>query len=551
MKDTFFVTTPIYYSNGIPHVGHAYSSIIADTIARYNKISGKKTKFSTGIDENSQKVVDKAAEEKMDTEEYMNMMAWKHKDMWDGFWIEYTDFVRTSSQKHHDFVKTVLQKSFEAWDIYEGEYEWMYCVGCEAFKKDEDLVYRNKTTWDTFPVTDKVKPSENIEKVCPDHLTKPDTIKEKNYFFKLSKYQKVLEEFYENNPDFVVPSDRFNEVKAFVSRWLEDFSISRETNKFGITLPFDESQVTYVWYDALFNYLTVCQWGDEKFWPADLHVVGKDIIRFHAIYWPAMLLSAWYDLPKQILTTWFFTIDWQKISKSLGNVIDPVEFSNEYSKDLLSLYLLSSFNIGQDWDFDKKQAILTYNAKLANNLGNLVNRVVVLSLKLEESPGLLDISELPDEISAKLEYLNYSLNFELSDEEVTSLWESLKEAWENLKVPSKWKMLSYNLKWAIDDCFMMLDSLNKFADEKQPWVTIKEDEEETRKTLYTLAEWLRQVWFSLYPFFPQKMWEMFTKLGLENYVEQLENWKLEELRNKKETFKIKEKWEPLYKRFDV
>ncbi len=514
MKDTFFITTPIYYANGVPHIGHAYSSIIVDTIARYQKINGKDVKFSTWVDENSQKAVQKAEELGMEIMPYLDIMAIKHKEVWDWLNIDYTDFIRTTETRHHQFVKEVLQKSFDNWDIYEGEYEWMYCIWCEAFKKDDDLVYLNKTTKATFPISKNIVESENIIKVCPDHLTIPDKIKEKNYFFKLSKYQEYLEQFYEQNPNFVIPWERFNEVKAFVKRWLDDFSISRETNKFGITLPFDETQVTYVWFDALFSYITVCI-DDMRFWPADLHVVGKDIIRFHAIYWPAMLKSAGYEMPKQILTTWYFTVDWQKISKSLWNVIDPVEFSEKYSTDLLKLYLLSSFNIWQDWDFDQKQAILIYNAKLANNLGNLVNRVVVLALKL-----------------------GWKLDWWLSDLfnlEVNLLFEN------------------YNLKWVLDKSFHFLDKLNKFVDDKQPWQTIKDEnkQEETREVLYTIAEWLRQVWLNLYSFFPEKMWEMFIKLGLENYVEQLEDWKLEYLRNKTEVFNIKEKWEALFQRIDI
>ena len=239
----------------------------------------------------------------------------------------------------------IFKIAFDNWDIYEWEYEWMYCIWCEAFKKDDDLIERD---W---------------KKVCPDHLKEPDKIKEKNYFFKLSKYENDLIEFYEKNPNFVIPSDRFNEVKAFVKRWLEDFSVSRETNKFGVKLPFDEEQVTYVWYDALFNYITVCQWGNENFWPADLHVVGKDIIRFHAIYWPAMLMSAWYELPKQILTTWFFTVDWHKISKSLWNVIDPVEFSEKYSKEIFEMvenYLSDAKHFESKDDFVNAFAALNY-----------------------------------------------------------------------------------------------------------------------------------------------------------------------------------------------
>ncbi len=519
-KNTFFITTPIYYTNGIPHIGHAYSSLIADSIARYNRISGKKVKFSTGVDENSQKVVPKAEEKGLSIHEYLDLMAQEHKKVWDWLKIEYTDFVRTTDPIHHKLVREVLQKSFDNGDIYEWVYEGMYCVGCEAFKKDEDLI---ELDW---------------KKVCPDHLKEPDKIKEKNYFFRLSKYQKFLEEFYEKNPNFIMPVDRFNEVKAFVKRWLEDFSISRETNKFWVKLPFDESQVTYVWYDALFNYVTVAtsEWEEkyskapkledwQSYWPADLHVVWKDIIRFHWIYWPAMLKSAGLELPKNILTTGFFTVDWQKISKSLWNAIDPVEFSKKYSKDLLTLYLLSSFNIGQDWDFDQSQAVLTYNAKLANNLGNLVNRVVVLSLKLKEESGKLENRKCKEE-SEKLEVEKYINNFD-----------------KNLK--------NYNLKEALDLSFSFLDKLNDFTTQKEPWKVIKEDEQKAREILYTIAEWLRQVGLNLYVFFPEKMAEMFEKLGLKDYRKRLENWELEKLRNEKPIFEIKEKWKPLFARVEL
>ncbi len=528
-NDKFFITTPIYYTNGIPHIWHSYSSIIADSIARYQRISGKKTKFSTWVDENSQKAIGKAQELGMETMSYLDMMAEKHKAVWDWLKIEYSDFIRTTEDRHHKLVREVLQKSWDNWDIYEWVYEGMYCVWCEAFKKEEDLVYMNKTTKKTFPITKEVELSDNICKVCPDHLVEPQKLKEKNYFFKLSKYGDFLLNHYKNNPNFVIPQDRFNEVIAFVERWLEDFSISRETNKFGIHLPFDEEQVAYVWYDALFNYVTVCKSPhpnqgikSENFWPTDLHVVGKDIIRFHAIYWPAMLASAWYELPKQILTTWFFTVNWQKISKSIGNVIDPVEFSQKYSKDLLTLYLLSSFNIWQDWDFDEKQAILTYNAKLANNLWNLVNRVVVLALKLQNNSWVLE-SKISD-VKA-----------------------------ENFIKNNKKLFNDYNLKAVLDESFSFLDSLNKFADEKQPWQIIKDPEkqEETREVLYTIAEWLRQVWLALYPFFPEKMAEMFTKLWLQNYKERLENWELEKILPENVIFEIKEKWEALFSRFEV
>jgi len=520
-KDIFFITTPIYYTNWVPHIWHAYSSIICDTIARYQKINWKRVKFSTWVDENSQKAVLKAQEIGMEIMSYLDMMAEKHKAVWDWLNIKYTDFIRTTENRHHKLVREVLQKCYDNWDIYQAEYEWMYCIWCEAFKKDDDLIPNPKSSLTSFLSGEKIK------MVCPDHLTEPQKIKEKNWFFRLSKYEGFLRNLYKNNPNFVIPDNRFNEVKAFVDRWLEDFSISRETNKFGIKLPFDETQVTYVWFDALFNYVTVCKypdngWDDSEFWPADLHVVAKDIIRFHAIYWPAMLKSAGYEIPKNILTTGYFTVDWQKISKSLWNVIDPVEFSAKYSRDLLTLYMLSSINIGQDWDFNKEQAILMYNAKLANNLGNLVNRVVVLALKLNSS-------------------LSQSF-LQRKKEENNNFIKSINNYFQE-----------YNLKSVLDDSFKFLDTLNDFTTKKEPWKMIKDEtkQQETKEVLYTIAEWLRQIGLALYPFFPEKMSKMFVKLWLFDYEKRLKNWELQTLIWETPIFEIKEKWENLFNRFEI
>ncbi|MDD2487607.1 MAG: methionine--tRNA ligase [Candidatus Gracilibacteria bacterium] len=497
MKPKFYITTPIYYTNGVPHIGHAYSSLIADVIARYKRIDGFQVKFTTGVDENSQKALLKAQELGMDIMEYLDMMASKHLAVWDGLDISYTDYIRTTEPRHHKFVQSVIKKTYENGFIRKGNYEGLYCIGCESFKKPEEL---------------------NADGLCPDHLTKPEVIKEENYFFELSKFQKTLESFYEKNPDFTIPNNRFNEMKTFLKEGLEDFSISRNKKLFGIPFPLDNEQVTYVWYDALFNYLTVCQDGDEDFWPADLHIVGKEIARFHVIYWPAMLEAAGYEKPKNILVTGFITVDSQKISKSIGNVIDPVEFSQKYSRDLMLLYLLTSFPIGQDGDFSEEQAVLMYNAKLANNLGNLLNRFLVLSLKIGGKIGGIINDEIRNEI----------------DSISNKYMETMDE---------------YNPNGALSSIFEFCDKLNKFIDNEKPWNLDSETEKDRiEEILYNLGEGLRIVGIFLYPFFTAKMSEMLTRLGMEEYPEELADGKMKELLSKKEIFTIKEKGEPLYPR---
>lgn len=542
MKENFFITTPIYYWNWMPHIGHFYTSTIANTIYIYNKISGKNCRFTTWIDENSQKSVLKAEEKQMGIWEYLDMMADAHREAWDLFGIRYTDFIRTTEERHHKLVREVLQKCFDKWDIYEWMYEWMYCVWCEAFKKEDDLI---EVDW---------------KKVCADHLKEPEYLKEKNYFFRLSKYENWLKGFYKSNSNFVMPDFRFNEVKAFVDRGLEDFSISRESNTFGIPLPFDEWQVTYVWFDALFNYYTSCKysrwwnknntdWTDEsEFWirkePKNnkiLHNVWKDIIRFHAIFWPCMLASyfdLWEEkeskivykesdlsyLPNNILTWGFFTVDGQKMSKTIWNVIDPIEYTKKYNKELLSLYILSSISIWNDWDYDRKEAILMYNAKLANNFWNLINRAVVLTMKLE----------LESEFEAVI------------DERI---WKDLEEYIDRFD----WFMNKLELKNSLDATFAFLDEVNQYVTEKEPWALMKDESkiEEAKNIMYTILESIRQVTINLYSFFPEKMDDVFKSIALDNYKEELGSWKIYELRQRKEKYYIKEKSGILFEKFDL
>lgn len=329
MTKRIYLTTPIYYANGAPHIGHAYTSLIGDVVARAKRMLGYDVKYATGTDENGQKMVQVAQAVGKEVKVFLDEVAAEHRRTWDEMRITYTDFIRTTEPRHHEFVQKMLQKTFDQGDIYQGEYEGLYCIGCEGFKKPADLIEREG------------------KMVCPDHLTPPQVLKEKNRFFKLASYQDRLQEFYKNNPTFSIPQFRFNEILSFVEQGLEDFSISREGSTFGVPLPFDDKAVTYIWFDALYNYLTVCQGGDEAYWNEGevIHLIGKDIGRFHAVFRPAMLLSSGWKLPDQILIHGYFTIDGQKMSKSLGNVIEPLQMVTEHGRDALVYYLFSDIKI--------------------------------------------------------------------------------------------------------------------------------------------------------------------------------------------------------------
>lgn len=453
MSKRFFITTPIYYSNDIPHIGHAYSTLIADTYARFKRLLGYEVKFSTGVDENSQKIVQKAEEAGIELYQYLDEFAQKHIAVWDALSISYTDFVRTTGRgvksmarsvdfqyDHHAFVQKILASVQNKWDdIYQWEYEGLYCVGCEAFKKESDLV---EATGQYEGIAAKTK-------VCPDHPNRLlDVIKEKNRFFKLSNYQWFLEKFYTDKPDFVIPERRFAEVKSFVDGGLEDFSISREGKTFGIPLPFDSKSVSYVWFDALLNYVTVCQ--QDGFWAKDtekVHVLGKDISRFHAIYWPAMLESADLPTPDKEIVTGFFTVDGQKMSKSLGNVVNPVEVVEKYGRDALVFYLLYDIPIGTDGDFSWERFHNSYDAILCNSWGNLVNRVVTLCKKNDVIAGVLDSS----------------LAWE---------WQSWFDWAKDIEVNY---LSQAQLKLYLDNWYKTVQKANEYMQIEQPWTKLKDD----------------------------------------------------------------------------
>lgn len=452
----FLITTPIYYPNGYPHIWHAYSSFIADFYARYKRLLGYEVKFSTGNDENSQKIVQQAEIEKKDISVYLDEMGKKREEVRQHLQISYTDFIRTTQDNHKTLVQEMLQKSYDKWDIYEGEYKGYYCVGCEWFKTEKDLI------------------SKDGQLVCPDHLTKPDMITEKNRFFKLKNYQKKIEDFYKKNPEFVLPEYRFNEMKSFVKGGLEDFSVSRETNKFGIPLPFDPKQVSYVRYDALFNYVTISR--DAGFRNTEtqiVHILGKDIARFHAIFWPAMLMSVEYALPNTEFITGFFTVDGHKMSKSLGNVIDPVKVVDDYDRDAVIFNLLYDVPIGADGDFSVERLGNLYESMLIGGRGNLVNRVTSLCKKYGITSGKFN--------KQKREAFKEKSNSELLH--------YFEDGRDGSKIEEQY-LKKAEIKWYLDDRYQLVQWANEYITKTEPWIKYKNEE--------TKADALADLQFLLY-----------------------------------------------------
>jgi methionyl-tRNA synthetase len=466
----FYITTAIDYVNSRPHLGTAYEKITADVIARYKRLCGIPTHFLMGNDEFSQNVYRRAREQGLEPLAYCDQMEAVFRGVWARLDISYDDFIRTTQPRHQAGVSALVQQVRDRGDIYEGFYEGWYCESCEAFKQEKDL----------------------IDGLCPIHNTKPEWIKEKNYFFRLSKYQQPLLDFYREHPTFLEPDIRRNEILRLIEGGLEDISVSRAGQLWGIPLPFDSGSVVYVWFDALTNYISAVGYGADddlfrRWWPADLHVVGKDITRFHCVIWPAMLMSAGLPLPRQVFGHGWVHFRGQKMSKSLGNIVDPLDAVNRFGPDPLRLYLVKEIAYGQDGDFSWERFEERYNVDLANNLGNLVSRIAAMVDRYQKG--------------------------ELTP--VTLAANSVQTSTGKAIAEYRSAMDKYALHEAAAAVYRIVDASNEYIAATEPWALARDAANGPRlnEVLYAVAEAVRIVGVLLLPIMPRAAAEILTRMG--------------------------------------
>lgn len=473
MSRTFYITTPIYYVNDVPHIGHAYTTLAADVMSRYKKLKGYEVFFLTGSDEHGQKV-EKAALAAGETPlELADRVVKRFQALWDKLEISYDDFIRTTQERHKKGVTQIFEKVLAKGDIYLGEYEDWYCTPCETFWTETQL----------------------IDYKCPDCNRPTEKLKEESYFFRMSKYQEQLLAHIEANPDFIQPKSRRNEILSFVKEGLRDLSVSRTSFTWGIPVPGNDKHIIYVWFDALTNYITALGYPDEggnfgKFWPVDVHLIGKDILRFHTVYWPTFLLAAGLPLPQKVFAHGWWTVEGQKMSKSLQNVVEPNMLIDKYGVDAVRYFLLREVPFGLDGDFSHAALVHRINSDLANDLGNLLNRSTAMVNKyfggVLHAPGELEEIDraYKSRTEAMVEQVDTNLNELAFSRALQSIWE-------------------------------VISAGNKYIDETAPWALAKDPSQKERlaTVMYCMLESQRIIYFLLSPFMPKTAAKGLSYLG--------------------------------------
>lgn len=496
--EKYYITTPIYYVNSKPHIGHAYTTIVADILARYYrlKLGNENVWFLTGTDEHGSKIAQVAEKEGKDPQTFTDEISGLFLKSWENLNISNNDFIRTTEKRHEKVVTEILLKLKEAKTpkgndfIYSGDYEGLYCVGCESYKKPEDLV----------------------DGKCADHNKEPEMLKESNWYIRLSDFSEVLKQKIESDEIKVLPIDRKTEVLSFIDQGLEDVAISRQQVKWGIPVPFDQEQTIYVWVDALLNYISALGYpNDDKFknfWPANTQLLAKDILKFHAIIWPAILIAAGVETPKELFVHGYFTIDGKKMSKTIGNVIDPNDLVTEFGVDAARYLIVSQFPFGQDGDVKAEEFKVKYNSDLANGVGNLVSRVISMAEKY---------------CNNKIPTLKYAGSFNFVE-----LWNRVEQNYADYKIYENLREIQDLISWA-----------DNYIAETTPWAKAKEGKaDEVNQIIYNLIESLKQLSGLILPILPQTGAEILKRINFVsediNAIKTLDNLDSDKLLNKGE-----------------